>query len=123
MSKIFMFQCDFPGCAHTFKCSGKKLHRSTEEMIDAGWEKAGQNTHYCPDHTHVKIEKQALNTLVWTVDQYEAARMLKVSPAYLQHQRFLGQPPTFVRIGNRIRYRVKDLEEFLNNQTVHPAHL
>ena len=124
MSKEYVFHCDFPGCCHTYHCESKRHTSAHNELAEKGWFRSkGGNTHYCPEHTPEMQEKKGVNLEVWTVDQYEAARMLKVPPSYLQHQRFLGLPPTYVRIGNKVRYRVKDLQEYLQANTVHPAHL
>ena len=54
------------------------------------------------------------------VNEKVAAKMLGFSVKTLQNRRYLAQPPRFVRIGRSIRYRVADLEAFLNECTVEP---
>lgn len=45
------------------------------------------------------------------VTEAEAARLLQVSPRFLQLRRYRGGGPEFVRVGARaIRYRVEDLQ-------------
>ena len=54
------------------------------------------------------------------VNEKVAAKMLGFSVHTLQNRRYLGQPPRYVRIGRSIRYRLADLEAFLNECTVEP---
>jgi excisionase family DNA binding protein len=43
----------------------------------------------------------------------EAARLLGFSLRFLQEKRYKGGGPNFCRIGSRIRYRLSDLDAFL----------
>ncbi len=52
------------------------------------------------------------------VNEKEAAKMLGFSVHTLQNRRYLGQPPRYVRIGRSIRYRLADLDAFMNECTV-----
>ena len=54
------------------------------------------------------------------VNEKVAAEILGFSVHTLQNRRYLAQPPKYVRIGRNIRYRIADLEEFLNECTVEP---
>ena len=48
----------------------------------------------------------------------EAALYLNISPYWLQKQRCLGTGPLYVVIGSRaIRYRLSDLEAYVNRTT------
>lgn len=47
----------------------------------------------------------------------QAAQFLTVSPAFLERDRWAGARIPFIKIGNRsIRYRLQDLEEYINKQ-------
>lgn len=47
----------------------------------------------------------------------EAARYLGMSKAFLERDRWAGARIPFIRVGSRsVRYRVADLETYLNNQ-------
>ncbi len=46
----------------------------------------------------------------------EAARWLKLSESYLNKARLTGGGPRFVRLGRAIRYREKDLDEWVQSQ-------
>jgi len=43
----------------------------------------------------------------------EAAQYLNLKPSTLEVWRCQGRGPRFVRLGRSIRYRVKDLDEFM----------
>lgn len=49
-----------------------------------------------------------------------AARKLGVSPSTLKRRRQLRQPPQFVKIGARVFYRVRDLQELIEQGLVKP---
>lgn len=44
----------------------------------------------------------------------QAAAYLSLSPATLRDRRSLGLPPTFRKAGSAVRYRVADLDAFLD---------
>lgn len=50
--------------------------------------------------------------------QEEAAALLNLKPKTLEAWRYAGRGPRFVKFGRLVRYRVRDLEEFMNQQTV-----
>lgn len=51
------------------------------------------------------------------VTEADAARLLGVSPRFLQQRRYRGGGPEFVRIAARaIRYRVEDLEAWASER-------
>ena len=53
-----------------------------------------------------------------TVDERQAAVITGFSVKGLQQQRWLGKPPTYLKVGRLIRYRISDLEKFLDSCTV-----
>jgi predicted DNA-binding transcriptional regulator AlpA len=60
-----------------------------------------------------------LKTLLNTKD---AATYLCVSVPWMERQRWLGTGPAVVRIGRSCRYRISDLEAYINqNKTAAPA--
>ncbi len=53
-----------------------------------------------------------------TVDERQAAVITGFSVKGLQQRRWLGKPPTYLKVGRLVRYRVSDLEQFLDSCTV-----
>ena len=53
-----------------------------------------------------------------TVDERQAAVITGFSVKGLQQRRWLGKPPTYLKVGRLIRYRISDLEKFLDSCTV-----
>ena len=51
----------------------------------------------------------------------QAARYLSISTKWLANQRWQGTGPKFIRVGGAVRYRVTDLEQFLEEAVVQPA--
>jgi hypothetical protein len=50
-------------------------------------------------------------TQKYLLTEAEAARVLGFTPRFLQHRRYVGEGPRFVRVSARaIRYRPEDLE-------------
>lgn len=47
----------------------------------------------------------------------ELAQHLGKSPAALANWRYLGLGPRFVKVGKAVRYRVSDVESWLDGQT------
>lgn len=54
------------------------------------------------------------------MDEGQAAVVLKVSPRTLQAWRVRGCGPTFIKVGRLVRYRLKDLQELVN-ENVHQS--
>ena len=54
------------------------------------------------------------------VTEKVAAEMIGLSVKTLQNHRYLGLPPTYVKLGKSIRYRVADLQAYLDECTVMP---
>ena len=50
------------------------------------------------------------------VDTREAAQVLKLKPATLAQWRWMGKGPRFRKIGNAVRYAVRDLEDYVEQQ-------
>ena len=55
-----------------------------------------------------------------TVNEKVAAHILGVSVHTLQNRRYLGQQPKFLKLGRMVRYRLSDLEEYLEQCTIMP---
>ena len=53
-----------------------------------------------------------------TVDERQAALITGFSVKGLQQRRWLGKPPTYLKVGRLIRYRISDLEKYLDSCTV-----
>ena len=47
-----------------------------------------------------------------TVDERQAAVITGFSVKGLQQRRWLGKPPTYLKVGRLVRYRVSDLIEY-----------
>lgn len=52
--------------------------------------------------------------------EQQAAQFLGWSRKTLQARRWLRQPPCYLKLGRSIRYRLSDLEKFLESCTVNP---
>ena len=46
-------------------------------------------------------------------DEKEAAAYLRVAVATLRRWRWAGKPPSFVKIGGRVRYEIQDLNKLI----------
>jgi FMN phosphatase YigB (HAD superfamily) len=55
------------------------------------------------------------------IDERAAARMLGMSTAWLQRDRWAGASVPFVRMGRAIRYRVGTLRDEIRKRTVQAA--
>jgi hypothetical protein len=53
-----------------------------------------------------------------TLDERDASRFIGFSQSYLRQQRMRNTGPAFVRVGRAVRYRVEDLERFLDQHRV-----
>jgi predicted DNA-binding transcriptional regulator AlpA len=51
------------------------------------------------------------------MDSAELGRRLSKSTAALANWRYLGLGPRFVKVGKAVRYRVSDVESWLDQQT------
>jgi len=49
------------------------------------------------------------------IDRIEAASFLKIGTSTLDKKRLYGNGPTFIKIGKRVFYDVRDLEEYLKS--------
>lgn len=60
-----------------------------------------------------------LNTITpIAIDEMAAAAITGISVSSLQKMRVRGDGPVFAKIGNRVRYRVADLEAFVAGSVV-----
>lgn len=46
----------------------------------------------------------------------EAAQFLNIQPSTLEQQRWNGTGPRFCKIGRNVRYRLADLEDYVNQR-------
>lgn len=46
------------------------------------------------------------------LNQIDLARRWRISPRTLERWRWLGQGPTFLKLGGRVAYRIEDVESF-----------
>lgn len=53
-----------------------------------------------------------------TLDEHEAARVLGFTVKTLQKRRWLRQPPAYLKVGRKVRYRLSDLQAYLDSCTV-----
>ena len=68
----------------------------------------------------ITMSEESLKAKV--VTEKVAAEMIGLSVKTLQNHRYLGLAPTYVRMGRSIRYRVSDLQTYLDKCTVEPRH-
>ena len=54
------------------------------------------------------------------VGEKEAAQITGLSVRTLQARRYFGMPPKFLKLGRAVRYRLTDLEEYLDSCKVEP---
>ena len=64
----------------------------------------------------ITMSEESLKAKV--VTEKVAAEMIGLSVKTLQNHRYLGLPPTYVKLGKSIRYRVADLQAYLDECTV-----
>ena len=53
-----------------------------------------------------------------TVSESLASEITGLAVKTLQQRRWLGKPPTYLKLGRLVRYRISDLEQFLDSCTV-----
>ncbi len=61
-----------------------------------------------------------ISTNVELIKEDQASITLKVSPRTLQAWRVRGCGPTFIKVGRSVRYRISDVQEFVN-RNVHQS--
>ena len=52
--------------------------------------------------------------------EVQAAKLLAVSPAWLQRKRWEGDGPAFIRHGRAIRYEVSAIEDWIERHRIDP---
>lgn len=52
------------------------------------------------------------------LDETAAAEFLAVGVRFLQKARVSGRGPAFVKVGSRVRYRLDDLQEWIDSRRV-----
>ncbi len=55
-----------------------------------------------------------------TVDEHEAARITGFTVKTMRKRRWERKPPTFLKVGRLIRYRLSDLQDFLDSCRITP---
>lgn len=60
------------------------------------------------------------NQRIELVTEAQAAAILGWSPKNLQRRRWLRQEPAYLKVGRLIRYRVTDLQAFLDKCRIEP---
>ena len=68
--------------------------------------------------TQPAVENAPLGTHLQTVGEERASEITGLAVKTLQQRRWLGKPPTYLKIGRLIRYRISDLEKYLDSCTV-----
>ena len=53
-----------------------------------------------------------------TVSEERASEITGLAVKTLQQRRWLGKPPTYLKVGRLVRYRVSDLMSYLDSCTV-----
>lgn len=56
-----------------------------------------------------------------TMGENEAANITGFTVKTLQRRRWLGQPPKFLKVGRKVRYRLSDLQDYLDSCTIQPT--
>lgn len=51
----------------------------------------------------------------------QAATMLAVSESTLQRYRITNEGPPYIKVGNRVRYDIKDLEDWVESKKIKPS--
>jgi len=67
------------------------------------------------------LQKPSHTNHIGLLTAKQAARYLSISTKWLANQRWQGAGPKFIRVGGAVRYRVSDLEQFLEEAVVKPA--
>ena len=67
------------------------------------------------------LQRPSQTTHIGLLTAKQAARYLSISTKWLANQRWQGTGPKFIRVGGAVRYRVSDLEQFLEEAVVQPA--
>jgi excisionase family DNA binding protein len=52
----------------------------------------------------------------------QAAELLGISASKLEHMRCVARGPTFVKIGRQVRYRIEEIDAYLEACTQHTNH-
>jgi hypothetical protein len=60
-----------------------------------------------------EVDPSATDLLANLIDEHQAARMLGVTVGALRMRRFARKPPSFYKIGGRVRYAPSDLREWI----------
>lgn len=72
-------------------------------------------------NTKTIVESAPLGTHLQTVGEERASEITGLAVRTLQQRRWLGKPPAYLKVGRLVRYRVSDLEQFLDSCAVEAA--
>jgi predicted DNA-binding transcriptional regulator AlpA len=77
----------------------------------------------CPAYLGMSIHTppQTPNSPHGALREGDASRYLGMSRAWLRQSRMRGRGPAFIRIGRSVRYRLADLEAWLDAHRVDPG--
>ena len=64
------------------------------------------------------VENAPLGTHLQTVGEERASEITGLAVKTLQQRRWLGKPPTYLKVGRLVRYRVSDLMSYLDSCTI-----
>lgn len=56
-----------------------------------------------------------------TLNEHEASAVVGLAVKTLQRRRWEGLPPVFLKVGRAVRYRLSDLQDYLDACTVEPV--
>ena len=67
------------------------------------------------------LQKPSHTNHIGLLTAKQAAHYLSISTKWLANQRWQGTAPKFIRVGGAVRYRISDLEQFLEEAVVQPS--
>lgn len=65
----------------------------------------------------MKATAAEIEVQVTTVSPSRAAEMLGLSPGTMANWRWSGTGPSYCKVGGRVRYRLRDLSDYLDGAT------
>lgn len=71
--------------------------------------------------TNTKTVVENVPSHLQTVGEERASEITGLAVRTLQQRRWLGKPPVYLKVGRLVRYRVSDLEKYLDSCTVEAA--
>lgn len=96
----------------------RKLFDLSPEIKAVEKKQSARKPRSIPDRT---LERINVPSHLQTVSEDQAAEITGLAVRTLQQRRWLGKPPVYLKVGRLVRYRVSDLEKYLDSCTVEPA--